>query len=281
MRGAGFALVLTLAAAAPLARADSAERLRSAKTLAFDGKYAEARAAWQQVLASASGGDAELASFWIARCSEKLKEDSRALREYSEFLASKPADRGLVEEAKTSRVGVAARLATAGATQHLAVVKEALQDPSKTVRYYAAFQLAAFPRGFGRDALPVLKRIVAEEKDPDLVDRARLLILRVDPQQLAPAAPIADPPRAPASRAATWLKVRIYERGSTTPSVAVSVPFGLAELAFKSLPDDARKELRREGIDGENLLQRLREMGPTEILRIEGNDGEKIQIWLE
>jgi hypothetical protein len=84
-------------------------RLDSAKTSFFDRKYAEARQAWQAVLA-AGGGDSEAAAYWIARCSENLGELDRAFREYGEYLDRLPAER-------------------------------ALGDTSKTVRYYAAFQL--------------------------------------------------------------------------------------------------------------------------------------------
>ncbi len=55
----------------------------------------------------------------------------------------------------------------------------------------------------------------------------------------------------------------------------------LAELLFKALPDSARQELRREGYGVENFWRKLKALGPTEILRIEGDDGSRIQIWLE
>ena len=50
----------------------------------------------------------------------------------------------------------------------------ALSDPGKTVRYYAALQLAGLGKELGMPALPVLKEIVAREKDDDLVERAKL-----------------------------------------------------------------------------------------------------------
>ena len=124
------------------------DRLRAAKELVFDKKYAEARAAWQQILATAQGADAETAAYWVARCSESLGENERALREYGQFLDRKPADRTLAEEARTSRIGLAPELVKAGQRQHLGVLTAALSDPSKTVRYYAALQLS----GLGKDA---------------------------------------------------------------------------------------------------------------------------------
>src|SRR6185295_13474912 len=71
------------------------EGLREAKTLFFDRKYAEARQAWEAVRAAATAGEAEAASYWIARCSENLNENARAFKEYDAFLAAGPRDRAL------------------------------------------------------------------------------------------------------------------------------------------------------------------------------------------
>ena len=279
----GFALPMAVprAQAAPV---PVAEQLRSAKALFFDGKYAEARQAWEAVRGSARGPESTAARYWIARCSEKLGEAERALREYETFLAARPADRALVEEARTSRVGIAARLYKAGQKQHALILKSALGDSSRTVRYYAALQVAGLGEEMARPAVPVLLEIIKTEKDEDLVERAKLALLRVDPSALtgvpddrAPAAP----PAARAARKAGWIKVRITEKGAASPKGSVTMPFGLAELVFKSLPDEALRELKTEGYDAENFWKKLRDMGPTEVIDIEGDHGERIRIWIE
>jgi len=274
------------APAAPVGAEPESERLRTAKTLMFDRKYAEARQAWQGILSGASGSEVEAAAYYIARCSENLGENARAFKEYGEYLARRPADRALAEEARTSRVGLAAKLYKAGQSQHLTVLKEGLQDPSKTVRYYAAFQTAGLGPPTGLAALPVLKEIVAREKDDDLVDRARLYLLKLDPAALAPGASSPGPrssagPPAANPRPASWIRVRIYERGRKDANVSINLPVGLAEMVFKSLPDDAIRDLKHKGIDAENFWDRLKKLGPAEIITIEGDDGEKVQIWLE
>ena len=129
----------------------------------------------------------------------------------------------------------------------------------------------------GQPAVPVLKQILAEEKDEDLVDRAKIYLLRLDPQALSKApAPSGRGPREPG-----WLKVRIYERGQSKPEVSINLPMALAEMVFKSLPDEARRELRRKGFEEGNLWERLKKLGPAEILNIEGGDGSRVQIWIE
>jgi hypothetical protein len=262
---------------------EDSERLRNAKTLVFDRRYGEARDAWQGILATGSATEAETAAYWIARCSENLKDDARALKEYGDYLARHPADRALAEEAQTSRVGLAARLVKAGRREHLSILKGALGDASKTVRYYAAFQLAGLGSDVTAPAVPVLKTILRDEKDPDLVDRAKLLLLRIDPAALGPepaSTGAAGSGRKDPAKEATWVHVRV-DKGDGKPEVSINLPVALAELIFKSLPDEARRELKLKGYDAENFWGHLKKLGPTEIIKIQGEDGERIQIWLE
>jgi hypothetical protein len=276
LRPLALALVALLPSAAAFPQAD-AESLRTAKALFFDRDYARAREAWQAVRA-AGGADAQTAQYWVARCSESLGESERAFGEYGAFLAGRPADRTLAEEARTSRVALAVRLARAGKPGFLGVAREALSDRSRTVRYFAALQLASLGPEVGRPAVPVLKEIIAHERDEDLVERAKLALLRVDRAALAEAVPA---PARHRDRPASWIRVRIYEKGSSRPTVSVNLPVALAELVFKSLPDDTRAELRRKGYDADSFWARLKHTGPTDILTIEGDDGGRVQVWIE
>jgi hypothetical protein len=267
---------LALAPAAARAQAD-AEALRQAKALFVDREYAESRAAWQQILDA--GTETSPALYWVARCSESLGESERALAEYARYLEAKPSDRTLVEEAKTSRVALAVKLAKSGKPAHVAIAREALKDPNRTVRYFAALQLASLGPERGKPAVPVLQEILAKEKDEDLVERAKLALLRIDSSALPVAAP-APPPR-PRGREAAWVRIRIYQKGESKPNVAINLPVALADLVFKALPDEAIQDLRKEGYDARSFWEALKKTGPAEILTIEGKDGERIQVWLE
>jgi hypothetical protein len=280
-----LALVALLAPAAVWPQADS-EKLRTAKALFFDRDYTQARQAWQAIRMASHGEDARAALYWIARCSESLGEkeralgeSERALREYGEYLADRPADRTLAEEARTSRVALAVKLAKAGKPAHLGIARDALSDPGKMVRYFAALQLASLGPDAGRPAVPVLKEILAHEKDEDLIERAKLALLRIDPKALAQAAP--SPAPRGAVRQASWIRVRIYPKGDARASVSINLPVALAELVFKSLPDETRAELRKKGYDAGNFWERLKRTGPTDILTIEGDEGERVQVWIE
>ncbi len=275
-------VLLALAAGVAADPAADADRLRGAKALFFDGSFAEARQAWESV--RAGGGAAALdAEFWIARCSENLGELERALREYQGYLASKPGNAALAEEARTARAGLASKLYRQSARrEHLALLLAALQDASRSVRYFAALQLSQLDPKDGAPAIPVLRDILARERDPDLVDRAKLGLLRLDRKALAatPTRPAAPAPRT-AARAVAWIKVRIFEKGHDAPSVSINLPVALADMVFKSLPDEARETLRRKGYDADNFWGRLKRLGPTEIVSIQSDDGERIQIWTE
>ena len=273
----------------PLWAQADAERLRTAKTLFFDRKYAEARQAWESVRAAAKGVEAEAPAYWVARCSENLGESERALKEYDAFLALRPKDLALVDEARTSRVSLAAKLYKAGNKGRAQVLRDALSDPSRTVRYYTALQMSGLDAEMGKLAVPVLCQVLEKEKDADLVDRAKLGLMRWNPAALngcgsaTGTARIATPaaPRTGRAREAHWVHVRITEKGGNKPKVSINLPLGLAEMLFKSLPEDAKADLRREGYDPETFWARLRKLGPSEIISIEGDEGERIQIWTE
>jgi hypothetical protein len=266
------ALLLAPAVARPQ---DEGETLRNAKTLFFDRQYEEAREAWRDVRA-AGGSGADAALYWIARCSDKLGQNARALAEYGAYLDSRPADRALREEAKTSRVALAAKLYKSGQTQHLDVLREALGDPSRTVRYFAALQLASLGPDVGRPAVGVLQEILKNETDPDLVERAKLALLRLDRAALAEATSSSRP-----RKDSGWIRVRIWEKGGSKPQLALNVPVFLADMVFQSLPREARDELEEEGFDAGNFWERLKDSGPADILTVEGDDGTRIQVWIE
>ena len=277
-RLAALLLAALLLPAGALAQAD-AEKLRAAKALFFDRQYAQAREAWQAVRASGRGPDAQAALYWVARCSESLGESERALGEYAEYLAARPADRALVEEAKTSRVALAVKLAKDGKDAARRRWR-ATPSPTRTAPC-ATSPPCSWPRSGprqGKAAVPVLREILAQEKDEDLVERAKLALLRLDRKALSEA-PSPSPRRG--AREASWVRVRIYEKGESKPEVSINLPVALADLVFKSLPDDAVADLRKEGYDARTFWERLKKTGPAEILTIEGDDGERIQVWIE
>lgn len=265
--------------------------LNEAKALFFDRKYEESRAKWAEI-AQAKGASSEAATYWIARCSESLGETERAFREYGVFLDLPPTDTRLAEEAEISRVGLATKLTRAGKPGFLTAVIRSLGDDRPPVRYFGALQVGSLPNlTDARKAVPVLREIVSASKDADIVERAKLQLLRLEPKSLAtappaPPRPSPTPPRASARSPekepqgpARLLRIRISKGGKQT--VAVTVPFSLAEFVFGSLPDSAKRSLEGKGYDADGFWKRLRSLNIREIVSITGEDGETIEVWVE
>ena len=259
--------------------------LNEAKALFFDRKYEESRAKWAEI-AAAKGASSEAATYWIARCSESLGESERAFREYGAFLDLPPTDARLAEEAEISRIGLATKLSKAGKPGFLPAVVRSLGDDRASVRYFGALQMGSLP-GLtdARKATTVLREIVKSSKDPDLVERAKLQLLRIEPKSLvAPPAP-SPTPRVRTSGSeeprgqARLLRIRITKNGKQ--NLSVTVPFSLAEFVFSSLPDSAKKGLELKGYDAEGFWKRLRTLNIREIVSIVGEDGETIEVWVE
>ncbi len=160
--GAVLVLVLLLAPAVGWAQG-SDEALRNAKTFFFDREYDKARHAWQAVHDAGEGRESKSALYWIARCSEKLGENERALDEYGAYLDSRPSDRTLREEARTSRVALAAKLYKSGKTRHLDVLFQVGSAGfdlclkwSGVAGYSASYSIGApYREGFGTSLLHI------------------------------------------------------------------------------------------------------------------------------
>jgi hypothetical protein len=163
------------------------------------------------------------------------------------------------------------------------------------VRYFGALQVASLP-GLpdARKATPVLREIVASSKDADIVERAKLQLLRLEPKSLAEAPPgravrpssTPVPPRSSGLSSprepegpARLLRIRITKGGKQT--VSVTVPFSLAEFVFGSLPETTKRGLELKGYDADGFWKRLRALNIREIVSIVGEDGETIEIWVE
>lgn len=265
--------------------------LNEAKALFFDRKYEESRSKWTEI-ADAKGPNTEAATYWVARCSESLGENERAFREYGAFLDLPPADARLAEEAEISRIGLATKLTRSGKAGYLTAVLRSLGDDRAPVRYFGALQVASLPTlTDARKATVVLREIVKTSKDADIVERAKLQLLKLEPKSLAQVSP-AHPHPTPIPRSSTQgaerkdpqgmarlLRIRISKGGKQT--VAVTVPFSLAEFVFGSLPDATKRGLELKGYDADGFWKRLRTLNIREIVSIVGEDGETIEIWVE
>jgi hypothetical protein len=257
-------------------RAD--ERLfEEAKVLIFDKSWEAAQAKLDSLLEGFPESPLkEPALFYRAKCLGERRDRAReAFEAYEVFLRGvRPGERNasLVEDAEVSLIDLAFGLYEKGERSKLAAIEDRLRSPNKVVRYYAAFKLSYIKdKGISGRAVPVLKGIVDSERDPELRDRARIALLRVDPGALRE---VGDDRREARSR---LLRIQVLEGGKK--KVDINIPWALADLALQAIPDEERVMMRRKGYDLDRIINELAKTGSS-IIEI-NDEGSVIRIWIE
>jgi tetratricopeptide (TPR) repeat protein len=210
--------------------------------------------------------------FYKGKCYEEKKMPQQALENYLLYLKVSQ-NESLREEATISMIDINFALyENKGEKKHLEEIVGYLGDKNQVVRYYAAFILGkARDKTFADKAVPILKGIVAKENDPDLVDRARITLMRINPKYLKQLA-------TPKSLASRVVVIRVVDKGTKKETFTLNIPFVLAQLALDSLPQKEKKLLEKKGYNLDEILDTVVKTG--EILRIE-SDETIFKIWIE
>lgn len=292
---AGISVMAGLLGAAPVnaaaQRPGDQEIFNQAKLLMFDKEWEAARTVFLRLIREfpASSVVPE-AYFFNARCLQLQGRWKEAMAAYEEFLRRYPSAPVLPAEARSAIVEMAAALFEKGDASYKDRLIAGLADRRKEVRYFTALRCSRLKdRSLDAMVVPVLKEIVASESERELVDRARIALLRIDPAALAqearPRRPAPDkaPPAAAGSgekRADTrMLHLEVYEEGGSRPKIELNIPVSLAQLAVAALDESTRQEMRRKGIDVDNVWESLSRMGSADILTI--RDGRNVvRIWI-
>jgi HEAT repeat protein len=249
------------------------EAFEKAKILLFDEQWAAALKQLDGMLAAHPAGRySAVALFYRAKCQAELGAKKPALASYEQFVKAQPGS-PLAEDALISIIDLAADLFAAGERACLDKIVALLQHENKVVSYYAAFALGYLPdRRQALPALPVLDSILLREKDAELRDRARIAIMRIDPSRATGAEPSA---RAGSGK---MLKIRILGKKSKEAEISLNIPLGLADLAIRSLSEEQKRSLRKQGYNLEDILARLVGQG----LKIDFQDEDGVfRIWVE
>lgn len=249
------------------------EVFEKAKILIFDEQWEAALKQLDGMLAAYPAGRySAVALFYRGKCQAELGAKKPALASFELFVKAQPGN-PLAEDALISIIDLAADLFAAGEKAYLERIVALLRHENKVVSYYAAFKLSYLSdRGRARQALPVLNAIMEREKDDELRDRARIAIMRIDPSRATGAEPLA---RAKSGR---MLKIRIVGKKSKEAEISLNIPLGLADLAIRSLSEEQKRSLRRQGYNLEGILARMVGQG----LKIDFQDEEGVfRIWVE
>jgi hypothetical protein len=223
---------------------------REAKLLVFDKDWGAALVKIDQLRDKYPDSPyADQALFYKGECLSGLPGRERdALRVYKDYIQLGGAVPSLVEESEGSIIDLAFTLYEKGDASAIREIESRLGHGNKVIRYYAAYKLSLVSdKKLAAKAAPVLARIVETEKDPELLDRARIALLRVSPEE---------------------------------PAFSLNIPLALADLALGAMDEEDKAAIRKKGYDLNKIMNELAKSKES-ILRIVGDDGSVIEIWIE
>ena len=263
-------LLLFIVLGGPASAQEGADEtlFQEAKLLIFDKSWSDAQNKLEQLMArfpqSPLFGQA---LFYKAQCLSQQKGRAwEALNAYQSYLQHPQKNAGFVEDAEVAIIELALRLYEEGDRTVLREIESRLDHPSKYVRYSAAFKLSyVTDKRAAARSVPVLKDILENEPDTELLDRARIALLRVAPDTLRGAER-----RGSSDRNAWTLRIRIMEKGKREPSLSLDLPWALADLILGAIPENARRSLRSKGYDLDKIIDHL---SRRDLLRIEDEEG--------
>jgi tetratricopeptide (TPR) repeat protein len=250
-----------------------------AKVLMFDKKWEEARGIFDRFIQEHSRSNlVPQAHYFKARCLHMQGREAAAIDAYELFLAKYPGEPFLPAEARNAVVDLAVTLAEKGNGQYKDRILSALNDSNKEIRYFAAIRCSRLDDSkIHAAAIPVLHQIVESEKERDLIERAKIALLRLDPQALGRRG---ESTSASSKSEPRMLHILVTREGQRDPVVELNLPFSFAELAFAAFSSAKKDELKRKGFDVDNVWESLKKLGKTDILTI--RDGREIvKIWIE
>ena len=212
--------------------------------------------------------------FYKAKCLEEKKMLQKALESYNAFLKVS-VNATLNEEAMRAIIDLNYSLYIDGGerdSRYLNGIAAFLSGKSQVAQYYAAFKLSFVKDKFySSKAVPVLKKIITDEEDDELVDRAKIALMRIDPSLLKKA----EPSKNLENR---MLSLQIYDKKQKKDSFSISIPFALARLALDSLPEGDKRVLNKKGYNAEKILDLI--VKPGSVFKFDTED-IIIKIWIE
>jgi len=250
---------------------------QDAKILIFDKEWRKAQNKLEEVIEDypESPWYSE-AVFYLGKCLEEQRgKETEALRIFKKYIKLDERSLSLTEESEIAIVDLSFKLyEQKGKKSYLKEIESRLSSENKVIKYWAAFKISkAENRKVALKAKPVLLTILEEERDSELRDRAKIYLLRIDPDALQ------DYEEETYEREAKILKFRVYKKGKKEPDFSLNIPWALADLALSSIPEDLKKELREEGYDLDKIAK--------ELTRVRGNivevKGEKsvFKFWID
>ncbi len=257
---------------------DQDEKLfQEAKILIFDKKWEEAQDILDFLLDEYPRSPIySQALFYKAKClKEQEGKEAEAIEIYRSYIVQRDKNKSLTEASESAIIELSFRLyEKTGRKSYLKEIEKRLFRKNKSVRYYAAFTLSkAKDKKYARKTVPVLENIIKTENDEDLRDRARIYLLRVDPDAYH------EMEEEPFVKRSGILNIRVQNRGEKIPEFSISIPWALADLALRAIPAEVWEELSQEGYDIDKIVKEITQF-KGRILEIKTKDSV-IKIWIK
>jgi tetratricopeptide (TPR) repeat protein len=251
------------------------ELFQVAKIMIFDKDWKNAQEKLEELLEDYP--DSPLYSqalFYLGRTLENQKgKEKEAIDVFKKYILRRDSIEVLTQEAETSIIKLSFVLYEKGRKSYLNEIKARLYRPNKIVRYYAAIRLSYLEdKKEAGEAVPVLKEILEEEEDQELVDKAKIALLRIDPEFFQ------EYEEKREERRTMLMKFRVISKKTRAETFSLSIPWALADLALANIPEEAKSELRKEGYDLDRIMKEIIEGG--RIIEIETKD-TIIKIWID
>lgn len=252
------------------------ELFQEAKIYLFDKKWKDAQEKLEELLRRYPKSRLySLALFYKAKClQEQRGKEEEALRVYEDYAQREDRNKNLAEEAEISIIDLAYELYNRNKKSFSREIEKRLSSPDKVIEYYAAVKLSYIKdKKVASKGITVLKRIIDVEKDDELRDRARIALLRIDPDALQ------EFEEERYERRAVIFKIRVYEKETNRTKFSLNIPWALVDLVFGAIPEEEKTLIKGKGYD----LNRIRDELMSErgyILMIEG-ETTIIKMWID
>jgi tetratricopeptide (TPR) repeat protein len=252
------------------------ERLfQEAKILIFDKKWEQAQEKLEELLEDypASLWYSQALFYWGRTLEEQKGKEKEALEAFKKYILRKDSSEILIQEAETSVINLSFTLYEKGRKSYLKEIKTRLYRPNRVIKYYAAIKLSYLEnKKEARDAIPVLKEILDKEKDEEIRDKAKIALLRINPDTFK------DFEEERYERKIMMLKIRVTNKWTKEITFHLNIPWALADLALVNIPDEAKRQLRQEGYDLDRIIKELIE--GQRVIEIETKDSI-LKIWID
>lgn len=280
MKKSGITLIIIFCVSFVLqgyAQVDPDEKLfQDAKILIFDKQWEEAQEKLEELIDDFPEGPwHSQAVFYLGKClQEQPGKEVKALKVYKDYIQLDEHNEQLVEESEVSIIELSFKLYEKGKKSYLKEIEKRLSSPNRVIKYMAAFKLSYVKdKKTARKGLPVLMEILEEERDDEFKDRAKIAVLRVDPDALK------DFEEDRYEGKAKMLKIRVYEEGKKKLKLSLDIPWALADLALAAIPEEEKESMRKEGYDLAKIIRELTKVKGN-IIEIKSEDSV-IKIWID